>query len=130
MYYVFLRKSGTSYVASYHKVDAEVSSAIWTDIQLSNDSTSNTNWYEYQPVISYINQARKTPKVAYVESTKQGAETSYIFEAISDANNYEAKEMKTSALVDVYEAKTSGIKSKIGVAFNSDVLAVDFLRGE
>ena len=130
LYYVFLRKSGTSYVASYHKVDAEVSSAIWTDIQLSNDSTSNTNWYEYQPVISYINQARKTPKVAYVESTKQGAETSYIFEAISDANNYEAKEMKTSALVDVYEAKTSGIKSKIGVAFNSDVLAVDFLRGE
>ena len=130
LYYVFLRKSGTSYDASYHKVDAEVSSAIWTDIQLSNDSTSNTNWYEYQPVISYINQARKTPKVAYVESTKQGAETSYIFEAISDANNYEAKEMKTSALVDVYEAETSGIKSKIGVAFNSDVLAVDFLRGE
>ena len=131
LYYVFLKKNaGNTYTATYHCIDSEVSAATWTDIQLGNNSSTNTEWYQYQPVISYINQAKKSPKVAYVDSSKNDGVTDYFFEAMPDANVYEANEMKTSVMTDVYETTTSGKKSKIGVAFNSNMLAVDFLREE
>ncbi|MCR5189045.1 MAG: hypothetical protein K6C97_08915 [Treponema sp.] len=126
LYYIFLEKSGTTYTATYKMIDSECTSAVWTDIRLNNDENTNTNWYEYEPVISYVDESKKLPKVAYVDSERGTG----IFEALSDANIYESTDMKTSVMSDIYEGATTGTKSKIGVAFNSSMLAIDFLRDE
>jgi len=137
LWYVFLKKTETSYTATYQIIDAEISAGIWADIQLDNDLAANTTWAQYKPVISYIDQSKKLPKIAYVETIGSGQTAVSYFEAVSDANNYEAKEMKTSCMTSVYEAKikndgaqNNNSKSKAGVAFNSDMLCIDFLRDE
>ena len=131
MYYIFLEKSGRTYTPTYKVIDAVSSDAAWTDIRLDNDSSENTNWYEFSPVISYMDNSKKLPKVAYVDSaTIDSTNHDAAFEALADANSYEAASMKTSVLSSVYEGAVTGEKSKIGISFNSDMLALDFLRGE
>ena len=114
LYYIFLEKSGNSYTATYTLVDAECSSAVCTDITL--DENSN-------PYISYIEQAKKNPKIAFKNNDGY-------FDAESDPIVYEAKEMKTSVMSNVYESTTTSNKAKAAIGFNSDMYAVDFLRDE
>ena len=131
LYYIFLKKSGSSYTPTYIPVDSVSSNSTWTDIRLDNDVAASTNWYDFKPVISYIDESKKLPKVAYVDSYKPTATTTaYFFEAVPDAKEYEAASMKTTVLSSVYETTTSGTRSKVGISFNSDMLALDFLRGE
>ena len=139
LYYIFLKKNGsgasTTYTATYKLIDSVCTSAAWTDIRLdAAPASSSANWYDYRPVISYIDESKKLPKVAYVEATRiDTTNNDAAFEAIADANEYEAVGMKTSVLSSVWEGNNTGtgdIQSKIGIAFNSDMLAVDFLRDE
>ena len=131
LYYIFLKKNGTSYDVIYKPIDSECSSAVWTDIRLDADLSTNTNWYDYKPVVSYVDQAKKLPKVAYIRNVKtRGDSIMELFDAIPDANKYESTDMKTSVLSSIYETTTSSVKAKAGISFNSDVLALDFLRDE
>ena len=124
LYYVFLEKqANNTYVPTYKIIDGECSGAICTDITLDNDVASNTEWYEYKPFISYVDQPKKNPKLAYANANGD-------FDAESDPLVYEAKEMKTSVMANVYETTTAGTRAKAAIGFNSDMLAVDFLRDE
>lgn len=129
LYYIFLKKSGTTYTPTYIHIDAVSSNSTWTDIRLDSDASANTKWYQFKPVISYIDESKKLPKVAYVDSVDTVNDTA-TFEAMPDAKAYEAASMKTNVLSSVYESTTAGTKSKVGISFNSDMLALDFLRGE
>lgn len=139
LYYIFLKKNGsgasTTYTATYKLIDSVCTSAAWTDIRLDAvPASTSANWYDYRPVISYIDESKKLPKVAYVDATRiDTTNEDAAFEAIADANEYEAAGMKTSVLSSVWEGNNTGdgaIQSKIGIAFNSDMLVVDFLRDE
>ena len=129
LYYIFLKKSGTTYTPTYIHIDAVSSNSTWTDIRLDSDASANTKWYQFKPVISYIDESKKLPKVAYVDSVDTVNDTA-TFDAMPDAKAYEAASMKTNVLSSVYESTTTGNKSKVGISFNSDMLALDFLRGE
>lgn len=126
LYYIFLKKDGTSYTPTYQIVDSTSAVGMWTDIQLGNYDAATSEWNDYKPVISYLDKGMlnttSAAKVAYVEGDT--------WEAINDPAVYEAYDKKTNAMCNVFESKTDGVKAKAAISFNSSMLAVDFLRGE
>lgn len=126
LYYIFLKKDGTSYTPTYKMVDSTSAVGMWTDIQLGTYEAETNVWSDYAPVIAYLDKGKlnttSAAKIAYVESGK--------WEAISDPAVYEAYDKKTNAMCNVYESTTKGVKAKAAISFNSSMLAVDFLRGE
>jgi len=126
LYYIFLKKDGTSYTPTYQIVDSTSAVGMWTDIQLGKYEADTSIWNDYEPIISYLDKSNlnttKAVKVAYVSDGT--------WESISDPAVYEAYDKKTNSMCNVYETTTTGTKAKIGVSFNSSMLAVDFLRGE
>lgn len=120
---LYYGKSSSSDYSSFewHIVDATDSVGMWTDIELDSDGN---------PVISYINKAELNTvsaiKVAY--SYKDGEKL--CFEAITDPAYYEANDDKTSIVAGAYETTSSTKGTLVAVGFNSDMYAVDFLRGE
>ncbi|MBP3562342.1 MAG: hypothetical protein J6J67_07575, partial [Treponema sp.] len=138
LYYIFLKKNGTSYSSTFKVVDSTAAVGMWTDIQLKNSAgDTNENWYGYGPTISYMNKEQLNStnaiKIAYCSSDGT-------WESITDPTSYPGLDQKTSVMVDVYEGGTvdvdsnsvtsNGVKAQIGVGFNSDMYILDFLRGE
>ena len=134
LYYLYLKKSGEGYsIANSVIVDSASGAGRWTDIELTNPD--GTSLAEIKPVISYINTSflgtTQGVKVAYLESvTGTGASATLNFEAMTDPAKWQAGDQCTSVLPDVKETKGASAKALVGVGFNSDMLALDFLRGE
>ncbi len=129
LYYLYLEKSGSTYsVKNSVAVDSSNGAGRWTDIELTNPE--GTTLAEIKPVISYIDTSylgtQSGIKVAWLESVSDG---NLSFEAMTDPAVYAANDQRTSVMADVYESKEA-VKSPIAVGFNSDMFAVDFLRGE
>ena len=129
LYYLFLEKTN-NYKPKYTViVDATSGAGRWTDIELTDASKSTPEGCK--PVISYINTSylgtTQGVKVAYLESV---SETTLNFENMTDPAKWQAGDQRTSVLPDVKETKGASSKAIVGVGFNSDMLALDFLRGE
>nr|WP_318717079.1 Ig-like domain repeat protein [uncultured Treponema sp.] len=134
LYYLYMTKSGSTYtLANSYLVDSTSAVGNWTDIHLGKDDANSTNWYAYEPVISYLDKSNlnttSAAKVAWVETATVNGVVSASWEAMTDPAQYEGFDNKTSVAGYPSEGK-SGIKSKLAVGFNSDYYAVDFLRGE
>lgn len=129
LYYLYLEKSGSTYsVKNSVAVDSSNGAGRWTDIELTNPE--GTTLAEIKPVVSYIDTSylgtQSGIKVAWLESISDG---NISFEAMTDPANYSSSDQRTSVMADVYESK-GAVKSPVAVGFNSDMFAVDFLRGE
>ncbi|MCQ2240939.1 Ig-like domain-containing protein [Treponema sp.] len=134
LYYLYMTKSGNTYeLTNSYIVDSTSAVGNWTDIHLGKDDANSSNWYEYEPVISYLDKSNlnttSAAKVAWVEITKIEGSVVANWEAMTDPAKYEGTDNKTSVAASPSEGK-SGIKSKLAIGFNSDYYAVDFLRGE
>ena len=134
LYYLFLEKASNYVITNSAIVDAASGAGRWTDIELSYpDGTSPATC---KPVISYINTSylgtTQGIKVAYLDEsvTTSGSATTLHFEAMTDPAKWQVGDQRTSVLPDVKETKNSTTKAIVGVGFNSDMLALDFLRGE
>ena len=135
LYYLFLEKASNYVITNSAIVDAASGAGRWTDIELSNpDGTSPATC---KPVISYINTSylgtTQGIKVAYLDEsvTTSGSATTLHFEAMTDPAKWQVGDQRTSVLPDVKETKNNNTpKAIVGVGFNSDMLALDFLRGE
>ncbi len=130
LYYLYLTKSGSSYsVTNSVAVDASNGAGRWTDIELTDPE--GTSLKAIKPVISYIDTSylgtTSGIKVAYLDDEVDG---SLSFEAITDPAYYTAGDQRTSVMSNVKETKGASKKSPVAVGFNSDMYAVDFLRGE
>lgn len=130
LYYLYLTKSGSSYsVTNSVAVDASNGAGRWTDIELTDPE--GTSLKAIKPVISYIDTSylgtTSDIKVAYLDDEVDGRLS---FEAITDPAYYTAGDQRTSVMSNVKETKDSSKKSPVAVGFNSDMYAVDFLRGE
>lgn len=130
LYYLYLTKSGSSYsVTNSVAVDASNGAGRWTDIELTDPE--GTSLKAIKPVISYIDTSylgtTSGIKVAYLDDEVDG---SLSFEAITDPAYYTAGDQRTSVMSNVKETKEASKKSPVAVGFNSDMYAVDFLRGE
>ena len=133
LYYLLLEKSNNYGVKVSAIVDSTSGAGRWTDIELTNPDGESLA--EIKPVISYINTSflgtTQGVKVAYLESvTGTGASATLNFEAMTDPAKWQAGDQRTSVLPDVKESKGDSSKALVGVGFNSDMLALDFLRGE
>lgn len=131
LYYLYLTKSGDNYTISKSViVDASSGAGRWTDIELTNPKGETIE--ECMPVISYINTnylgTNKGIKTAYIESFD--SEGTPKFEALTDPTLWQAGDQRTSVMADVKETKAGSVKAPVAVGFNSDMLALDFLRGE
>lgn len=129
LYYLYLEKSGSTYsVKNSVAVDSSNGAGRWTDIELTNPE--GTTLAEIKPVVSYIDTSylgtQSGIKVAWLENVSDG---NLSFEAMTDPANYASSDQRTSVMADVYESK-GAVKSPVAVGFNSDMFAVDFLRGE
>lgn len=129
LYYLYLKKDGNDYsVEKSVLLDAASGAGLWTDIELTNPSGSTLAGIK--PVVSYINSSytgtTQGIKIAYVSG---GTGSNIEFDAATDPAVWSAGNQRTSVMADVYEGSGSE-KAKIGVGFNSDMLALDFLRGE
>ncbi len=129
LYYLYLKKSGETYsVAKSVLLDSSSGSGLWTDIELTNPS--GTNLAAIRPVVSYINSSyvgtKSGMKAAYISD---GAEDDVKFDVMTAPSEWAAGNQRTSVMADVYE-KSGGGKAQLAVGFNSDMFAVDFLRGE
>ena len=127
---MYLTKSGSSYsVTNSVAVDASNGAGRWTDIELTDPE--GTSLKAIKPVISYIDTSylgtTSGIKVAYLDDEVKG---SLSFEAITDPAYYTAGDQRTSVMSNVKETKEASKKSPVAVGFNSDMYAVDFLRGE
>ena len=129
LYYMYLTKDSSTYTYTVTKtvlVDATGAVGRWTDIELTTPSATGE---AALPVISYLDttylNTTKAIKVAYYDSGNA------CWDALTDCAVYEGYDTKLSVMADVYESTAAGSnKSQIGVGFNSNMLAVDFLRGE
>lgn len=134
LYYLYLKKSGEGYsIANSVIVDSTSGAGRWTDIELTNPDGESLA--EIKPVISYINTSflgtTQGVKVAYLESvTGTGSSATLNFEAMTDPAKWQAGDQRTSVLPDVKETKDATATALVGVGFNSDMLALDFLRDE
>lgn len=132
LYYLYLKKSGTSSYSVEKSVllDSASGAGLWTDIELTNPN--GTTLSEIAPVVSYINSSytgtTKGIKVAYISSASENGNIE--FDAMTDPATWSAGNQRTSVMADVFEGSENSKKAKIGVGFNSDMLAIDFLRGE
>lgn len=130
LYYLYLEKSGSTYsVKNSVAVDSSNGAGRWTDIELTNPE--GTTLAEIKPVISYIDTSylgtQSGIKVAWLESVSDG---NLSFEAMTDPANYASSDQRTSVMAYVKETKGGSVYSPVAVGFNSDMFAVDFLRGE
>lgn len=130
LYYLYLEKSGITYsVKNSIAVDSSNGAGRWTDIELTNPE--GTTLAEIKPVISYIDTSylgtQSGIKVAWLESVSDG---NLSFEAMTDPANYSSSDQRTSVMAYVKETKGGSVYSPVAVGFNSDMFAVDFLRGE
>ena len=134
LYYMFLTKNadGTYNVDTTKTtlIDAANGAGRWTDIELTNPA--GTTPATCKPVISYINTSylntTNGTKVAFAESFDDNGKPE--FEAMTDPAIWQAGDQRTSVLPDVKENSTDTTKAPVAVGFNSDMLALDFLRGE
>ena len=131
LYYLYLTKSGNTYTVSKSiAVDGSAGAGRWADIELTDPA--GTSLAAIAPVISYIDTSfmgtTKGIKVAYLVGTE--TDGTPIFEAMTDPARYAPSDQRTSVMADVKETKNATSKATIGVGFNSDMLALDFLRGE
>ena len=134
LYYMFLTKNadGTYNVDTTKTtlIDAANGAGRWTDIELTNPA--GTTPATCEPVISYINTSylntTNGTKVAFAESFDDSGRPE--FEAMTDPAIWQAGDQRTSVLPDVKENSTDTTKAPVAVGFNSDMLALDFLRGE
>ena len=123
-----MEKSWNSYsIGKTVLLDSSSGSGLWTDIELTNPNVYSLE--NICPVISYINSS-------YLGTTS-GIKTAYVskgngddieFDVITDPSEWSAGNQRTSVMADVYDS--SNIKSPIAIGFNSDMYAIDFLRGE
>lgn len=130
LYYLYLEKSGSTYsVKNSVAVDSSNGAGRWTDIELTNPE--GTTLAEIKPVVSYIDTSylgtQSGIKVAWLESVSDG---NISFEAMTDPANYASSDQRTSVMAHVKETKGGSVYSPVAVGFNSDMFAVDFLRGE
>ena len=130
IYYLYLEKSGSTYsVKNSVAVDSSNGAGRWTDIELTNPE--GTTLAEIKPVVSYIDTSylgtQSGIKVAWLESVSDG---NLSFEAMTDPANYSSSDQRTSVMAHVKETKDGSVYSPVAVGFNSDMFAVDFLRGE
>lgn len=130
LYYLYLEKSGSTYsVKNSVAVDSSNGAGRWTDIELTNPE--GTTLAEIKPVISYIDTSylgtQSGIKVAWLESV---SDDKLNFEAMTDPANYASSDQRTSVMAHVKETKGESVYSPVAVGFNSDMFAVDFLRGE
>lgn len=126
LWYLQLKKSGNNYsVQKQVLVDATKSAGRWTDIELTNPELSGD---AAGAVISCIDTSflntKKAVKVCWYDADKKA------WESMTDPALYEANDQRTSVMADVYESKGSSYKATVAVGYNSNMLAVDFLRGE
>lgn len=135
LWYLYLTKNGNNYTVSQAvAVDGSSGAGRWTDIELTNPGGADLA--AIKPVISYINTSylgtTKGIKVAYIDSveTTGSRRGRPHFDAMTDPARYSAGDQRTSVMGDVKEVKGGSAKAMIGVGFNSDMLALDFLRGE
>ena len=131
LYYLYLTKNGETYeLKNSVVVDSSSGAGRWTDIELTNPN--GTTVEECKPVISYINTSylgtTKGAKVAYFDNVD--AEGNLSFEAMTSPAVWQVSDQRTSVLPDVKEIKNSTEKAKVAIGFNSDMLALDFLRDE
>lgn len=131
LYYLYLTKNGETYeLENSVVVDSSSGAGRWTDIELTNPN--GTTVEECKPVISYINTSylgtTQGAKVAYFDSAD--AEGNLSFEAMTSPAVWQVSDQRTSVLPDVKETKNSTEKAKVAIGFNSDMLALDFLRDE
>ena len=95
--------------------------AMWTDIDYYKDGDGKE-----KITISYMNKnelkTNNSIKVAYKDNTT--------WESIISPSLHVATDQRTSALAGVYESTTSGNFVDVGVGYNGNEIAVDFLRGE
>ncbi len=143
VYYLYIIKSGESYTLNSFAVIG-TSSGCWTDIELTNGGIktgattgdSKTTTSEVKPVISWINKGSLDSTDAVQVSYLSVDDTDgTLWETMTDPAIYAANDQRTSVMADVYEGKDvsdteKSKKAKIAVGFNSDMLALDFLRGE
>ena len=135
LYYMFLTKEtdGTYKVDTTKTtlVDSTSGAGRWTDIELT-DSTGTTP-ATCKPVISYINTSylntTNGTKVAFTESFDETTGKPE-FESMTDPAIWQTGDQRTSVLSSVKETSSATTKSPVAVGFNSDMLALDFLRGE
>lgn len=130
LYYLYLEKSGSTYsVKNSVAVDSSNGAGRWTDIELTNPE--GTTLAEIKPVVSYIDTSylgtQSGIKVAWLESVSDG---NISFEVMTDPANYASSDQRTSVMAHVKETKDGSVYSPVAVGFNSDMFAVDFLRGE
>ena len=134
LYYMFLTKEtdGTYKVDTTKTtlVDSTSGAGRWTDIELTD--SSGTTPATCKPVISYINTSylntTNGTKVAFTESFDANGKPE--FEAMTDPAIWQTGDQRTSVLSSVKETSSATTKSPVAVGFNSDMLALDFLRGE
>jgi len=122
--------TGTTLNVDWTKIDS-VSNATWTDIKLTDKSKSGI---EAGPIIAFKDsiQADLTlaARVAYPTTEKINNVDTIVWESLPDAAQYGVSGNKMSLAIDAYEGKSSSTKDHIAIGFNSNMFAVDFLRGE
>ncbi len=128
LYYGFFNKTSSGYTISsdgWQKVDSTCAGK-WNDIKLENPAGENSTYSmeSCKPVITYMNKAKtdttSAVKVAYYSENG--------FESITSPSSYAASDEKLSVVVSALDK--SKVTNKYAVGFNSDMFAVDFLRGE
>ena len=132
VYYLYIKKLGESYELDSSAVIG-TSSGCWTDIELTNGGISTgakTATSAVKPVISWINKGLlDSTEAVQVSCLSADDSDGTIWETMTDPAVYAANDQRTSVMADVYESK-GAVKSPVAVGFNSDMFAVDFLRGE
>lgn len=137
VWYLYLTKSGEKYTVASSSIIGDVN-ACWTDIELTKGGItteatkegSKTETKDVKPVISWVDKSKLNAtdgvKVSYLaDDDTDGTK----WETMTDPAVYAVNDQRTSVMADVFEGSGSE-KAKIGVGFNSDMLALDFLRGE
>lgn len=132
VYYLYIKKLEERYELDSSAVIG-TSSGCWTDIELTNGGISTgakTATSAVKPVISWINKGLlDSTEAVQVSCLSADDSDGTIWETMTDPAVYAANDQRTSVMADVYESK-GAVKSPVAVGFNSDMFAVDFLRGE
>lgn len=106
----------------WKKIDATSSVGRWTDIKLEDSSKTGL---DAKPVVTYMDATKldttQAVKVAFVEDETWESMT-------APSEKQAGSQYKMSLVVDVLDKNNKS--NKLAVGFNSDMFAVDFLRGE
>ena len=106
----------------WKKIDATSSVGRWTDIKLADSSKTGL---DAKPVVTYMDATKldttQAVKVAFVEDETWESMT-------APSEKQAGSQYKMSLVVDVLDEEKKS--NKLAVGFNSDMFAVDFLRGE